>query len=252
MTGAIGTGMRDRLGLLRVTIPAEKEVVSFLAPSYDADAVIRFLVEEMRIDRPGRGFVYQTMAHAARIDTRLRLGRQVHAASIEQIVAAIDDLNRSTAWCKRFSAVDHDPGAIEASLLRDRAEITVVCTEGNAAAFTDAALTARASGATTSRVRSLYHIDDPSISSAAGKSVIHIAREKMPAIVEALSTTFESTCESCGWIQVVDSPVASAHRPWASRNRPDPGRVDRGALEKAQVSHHFTQNACQVFITIVK
>ncbi|TVR05005.1 MAG: hypothetical protein EA403_03750 [Spirochaetaceae bacterium] len=215
VTGAVGTGMRDRLGLLRVTIPADKEVVSFLVPSYDAEAVVRFLAEEMRLDRPGRGFVYQTLVHSARVDTRLRIGRQEHAASIEQIVAAIDDLRRSTAWRKRFSAIDQDPNAIESSLLRARSEITVVCTEGNARTFTESALSAGASGATTSRVRSLYRAHDPAISSATEKSIIHVSSDKVESILASLSATFESTCDSCGWIQVVDSPVAFAHRPWS-------------------------------------
>lgn len=216
VTRASGTGTRDRLGLLRVTIPAEKEVVSFLVPSYDTEGILRLLIEEMRLDRPGRGFIYQTPVHAARIDTRLRIGRQQHAASIEQIIAAIDDVTRGTAWRKRFSAIEQDQGPSTA-LMRDRSEVTVVCTEGNTRALLDAALAAGGGGATTSRARNLHAADDASTASAAAeKSVIHLPSERVHAVTSALFGIFEQTCDECGWIQVADSPLAYAYRPQAS------------------------------------
>lgn len=60
---ARGLGVRERLGLLGITIDAEKEVVQFVVPSDVADAVLRAVVVAGKLDTPGKG-----LAHVMRLE----------------------------------------------------------------------------------------------------------------------------------------------------------------------------------------
>lgn len=57
---ARGTGVRERLGLLRIAISPEKEVVEVVTPSEKADAIFDAMVEAGKLDIPGMGFIYMT------------------------------------------------------------------------------------------------------------------------------------------------------------------------------------------------
>ncbi len=151
----IGTGIRDRLGLLRITISPEKELVFLMVPSHDADGLQRLLIEEGHLDRPGGGFLYQTPIRAGMVDPLIRIGRQEHAASIEQIIAAIDDLKKGTAWRKRFFGMESTSENRNETTFSHR-EISFFCHEGEGDSFVHAAMQAGAEGATMSRVRALY------------------------------------------------------------------------------------------------
>lgn len=153
VTLGIGTGLRDLLGLLRVTIPPEKDVVHLVVPVHDTKSIIRMLIEHMSLNRPGRGIIYQTPARSGMIDTRLRIGRQEHAASIEQIITAIDELKNDTTWRTRFPSLDQENIGVSPPLLRNNYEITLVSDEGKAGELVSKALEAGAGGATTARVR---------------------------------------------------------------------------------------------------
>jgi hypothetical protein len=151
----IGTGIRDRLGLLRITISPEKELVHLMVPGHDANGLQRLLIEEGHVDRPGGGFLYQTPIQAGMVDPLLRIGRQEHAASIEQIIAAIDDLKKSTAWRKRFFGVEDISDNASVANFTHR-EISFFCYEGQSDNLVEAAMQAGAAGATVSRLRTLY------------------------------------------------------------------------------------------------
>ena len=151
VTLGIGTGLRDRLGLLRVTIPPEKELVHLIVPSHDTESIIQLLVEHGRLNRPGGGFVYQVPVSRALLDTRMRIGAQEHAASIEQIIAALDELRGSTSWRKRFV----DPKPRNLRFMRKQREIISSCREGYAGELVAAAMRAGATGATISRVQNI-------------------------------------------------------------------------------------------------
>lgn len=55
---ARGTGVRERLGLLRIAISPEKEVIDIVAPNDRADAIFDAMVSEGKLDTPGMGFIY--------------------------------------------------------------------------------------------------------------------------------------------------------------------------------------------------
>ena len=57
---ARGTGIRERLGLLKIAISPEKEVIETVVPAEVADAVFDAFVEAAKLDTPGMGFIYMT------------------------------------------------------------------------------------------------------------------------------------------------------------------------------------------------
>jgi hypothetical protein len=93
-----GVGLRDRLGLLRITIPVEKEIIWFLVPRSDAELVERTIIPRARLDVPGHGFLYKIFVHAPVVNLRVRQGKRVHAASMEQVIAALDEVRGSSDW----------------------------------------------------------------------------------------------------------------------------------------------------------
>ena len=150
----VGTGIRDELGLLRITIPADKEIVELVAPDHDAEGLLRLIVDECRLNQPGRGFAYIYPIHSAALSPQLRIGRQEHAASIEQIIGAIDELRGETRWRTRFASTEEQRGQAN-SLQRDEREVSVICSEGHSDAYVATASRIGVRGATTAKVRAL-------------------------------------------------------------------------------------------------
>jgi hypothetical protein len=102
-----GVGLRDRLGLLRITVPVEKEIIWFLVPRSDAELVEKTLIPRARLDVPGHGFLYKFFACAPVVNLRVRQGKRVHAASMEQVIAAMDEVRGSSDW-RRLGAKSGD------------------------------------------------------------------------------------------------------------------------------------------------
>jgi hypothetical protein len=93
-----GVGLRDKLGLLRITVPVEKEIIWFLVPRSDAELVEKTLIPRARLDVPGHGFLYKIFVHAPVVNLRVRQGKRVHAATMEQVIAALDEVRGSSDW----------------------------------------------------------------------------------------------------------------------------------------------------------
>ncbi|WP_461248354.1 hypothetical protein, partial [Treponema sp. R6D11] len=102
-----GAGLRDRLGLMRITIPIEKEIIWFLVPRSDAELVEKNLIPRAKLDVPGNGFLYQCHVHAPVVNLRIRHGARVHAATMEQVIAALDEVRGSSDW-RRFGSRRHE------------------------------------------------------------------------------------------------------------------------------------------------
>ena len=60
-----GVGARERLGLLSIAIDAEKDVVTMLVGTDQADMVATVIYEAAELGRPGGGFMYMTPLEAA-------------------------------------------------------------------------------------------------------------------------------------------------------------------------------------------
>jgi hypothetical protein len=102
-----GVGLRDRLGLLRITVPIEKEVIWFIVPAADAILVEKIIIPRAGLDIPGKGFMYTMYIHAPVVNLRVRHGKRIHAATMEQIIAALDEVRGSSDW-RRFGSKKHD------------------------------------------------------------------------------------------------------------------------------------------------
>lgn len=104
----IGAGLRDKLGLMRITIPVDKEIIWFIVARSDAELVEKTLIPRARLDVPGNGFIYRCFIHAPVVNLRIRHGKRVHAATMEQVIAALDEVQGSSDW-RRFGTRKHDP-----------------------------------------------------------------------------------------------------------------------------------------------
>jgi hypothetical protein len=102
-----GAGLRDKLGLLRITIPVEKEIIWFIVSRSDAELVEKTLIPRARLDVPGNGFLYRCFIHAPVVNLRIRHGRRFHAATMEQVIAALDKVQGSSDW-RRFGTRKHE------------------------------------------------------------------------------------------------------------------------------------------------
>jgi len=105
-----GMGLRDKLGLLRITIPREKEIIWFIVPRSDADLVEKTLIPRARLDIPGQGFLYKFSVYAPIVNLRVRLGKRSHAATMEQVIAALDEVRGSSDWRRIGSRKPAAPG----------------------------------------------------------------------------------------------------------------------------------------------
>ena len=101
-----GTGVRDKMGLLRITIPPEKEIIHAFPTTHEADHILEMMIDAGRLDQPGSGFIYSFPIKKGLVNTRVSRGEQRHAASIEQIVTALDHMKGNTEWRRRRTVVE--------------------------------------------------------------------------------------------------------------------------------------------------
>lgn len=98
ITYATGTGLRDQLGLLRITIPKEKEFLSIVVGPHEASNIMAKMINWAKLDRPGRGFIWQVPVRKGLINFKTSQKAIGQAASAEQIIAAIDSLKGDFTW----------------------------------------------------------------------------------------------------------------------------------------------------------
>ncbi|TGM78358.1 hypothetical protein EHR01_07830 [Leptospira mtsangambouensis] len=96
-----GTGLRDQLGLLRITIPKEKEILKLVVHSSDAEHAMDFIIEVGRLDLPGRGFIFEFPIGRGLLNTKVSLEGPKQAASMDQIISALDQLYGNMEWRKK-------------------------------------------------------------------------------------------------------------------------------------------------------
>lgn len=207
-----GTGMRDRLGLLRITIPAEKEIVRLLVPEHDSGNIAQLLIEGMRLNKPGSGYIYCTPVSAGMLDTQLNIGFQESAASMEQMIAAIDQLKDGTAWRQRFIDPESGYGVGNHNFITDHREITINCLEGKLSSMVAAALDAGAGGATTFRLRRILPSGDTSASAAREGALINVPGSICDQVTQAIIATHALNDDPTGYVQLLNVPLAFNYR----------------------------------------
>jgi hypothetical protein len=208
----LGTGLRDKLGLLRITIAAEKEVVLVFTSSLDAPAVMNMMIDEGKLDQPGRGFIYLYPIQKGIINTKTYQGNPRHAASMEQIISTLDDLKGGLAWRSRQIVAEGETRS-KRVFLENLTELVLVCNEGRADDLVKAAMSAGAAGATISKARHLSpeQFRQKHVSPARETCSMIIAPKLQEAIIDALEKAGAIDDAACGQIQIRPVPKACTY-----------------------------------------
>ena len=187
ITFGTGTGVREKLGLLRITIPVDKEVITFATSIHDADAVMDLMIDAGKLDQLGKGFIYQFPLNKGIVNTKVLIGMPKHAASIEQIISVLDEIKGSSQWRSRFGIASTDEGS-RRKYLSDLMDLSLICNEGRADDLVKSAMAVGATGATISRLKHIRPQDSnmAKISPAREISNMAVAEQQIPAIIDAL------------------------------------------------------------------
>jgi len=183
ITYGLGAGLRDRLGLWRILIPAEKEIVTMVVNSFEAEDIMNIIIDVAKIDQPGRGFIYMYPVRQGLINLKVSQSSRSQAASIEQVVLAIDELKGSAEWRRRrLSAVAGGAWGAEQSKkhLVGLSELLLHCDEDSGAEFVRIAM--ESGGAPGATITSYTAYGEP----AGGPNNVSPARESCSMIVATL------------------------------------------------------------------
>jgi nitrogen regulatory protein PII len=187
ITLGIGTGVRDKIGLWRVTIPAEKEIVNLVTTSHYVENVMEMMIDIGALYQPGKGFIYLYPIKMGSVNMKAYVGLSSQAASIEQIVSVIDEIKGGTRWRRReFSKYPASGKKIK--YLNDLVNFTLICNEGRATDLIKAAMDAGAGGATISKLkyRCTEKSESKKISPAREISEMIISENQIEGVVKAL------------------------------------------------------------------
>lgn len=210
ITFGIGTGLRDRLGLIRITFPADKDIVKVVVSSSEAREIFDALVDTGKLDQPGKGFIYMQPVDKGHLNTLIFRGRQRHAASMEQVIQALDTIQGNSTWRQRLQSAS---AATRRSrrYLENSVSIIITCTDGMAKDFVMAAMAAGAAGATVGKTRQVgFTTSDPSIHALEESHVI-VPESTLESILLAVETAglFGDQCH--GGILVKKVPSACTY-----------------------------------------
>jgi len=141
-----GRGIRDRMGLLRIAISPEKELIRVVVDNYDVEPVFNAMVKEGKLDTPGMGFIYTMPVDKAYVSLPSVIGANDELASKHQIIKAIDDIKGGTAW-RTLSSDTSGKGDTDKKHLSDLVRLSCVTERGKGDEIVDAAIAAGAPGA---------------------------------------------------------------------------------------------------------
>lgn len=199
-----GSGVRDKLGLLRITMPPEKELVNLVLSKHDTNPVMELYIEVGKLDEPGRGIAYVFPIKQGIVNTKISRSRIDQAASLEQMVSAIDSLKGGMEW--RKSSLERE-ATKRRDYLYNLSELNLICEEGRGAKLIEAAMGSGAPGATICKVR--YSTLDENLEMRRNfrencKMIVPASR--VPAITEALCKTgcFEGDARAILYAQPVE------------------------------------------------
>jgi hypothetical protein len=209
VTGGIGTGLRDKLGLVRIAIQAEKEVVHTIVSAHETKDIFDLLVDAGKIEQVGAGFIYASPVAKGIINSMV-IRDPRYSASIEQLIAAVDDLKGTTNWRKRsFGNVESDR---KHTYLHNLVNLTLICNEGRAIDLVRAAMKAGGSGATIGRLSYIHNDGNPrSISPAREMSELVVGEGKVEAITDAMVQEGIFNRETAGFIAYRPVSMACTH-----------------------------------------
>ncbi|NRA66336.1 MAG: hypothetical protein HRU19_17755 [Pseudobacteriovorax sp.] len=120
------------------------------------------------------------------LNTKLTTGPKYHAASLEQVITAIDQINGSIDW-RRTGFEDEEEDTKRDYI--DGADLHIICNAGHGVSLVRAAMAAGCPGATIEPMR-LLQLDDglstKKMSPARERSKIMIKHNKIKTIIDAI------------------------------------------------------------------
>jgi nitrogen regulatory protein PII len=206
ITFGTGGGLRDNLGLLRITIPAEKELVNIIMSEYDIDSVMEMIIEQGQMDEPGKGFVYMYKVKRGIVDTRISRGRRGQLASVEKIVSAIDSIKGTMEWRKSRLESGKDK---RRHYFKNFSELILICDEGYSIPLMKAAMAVGATGSTISQIN--YHSEcdeDCIIPPNRELCRMVVSESQVSAITEAIEKTGGFGDKMHGILYMIPAPKA--------------------------------------------
>ncbi|MEO0973670.1 MAG: hypothetical protein AAFX85_11300 [Pseudomonadota bacterium] len=93
-----GRGLRDRLGWLRITKEHEKELLMVLADEEDGEEIFDRMAHVGEFHLPGRGIMYSMEIDKGMFNLPGLISHHHRAASMQQIINAIDHLQGHSHW----------------------------------------------------------------------------------------------------------------------------------------------------------
>jgi hypothetical protein len=203
----IGTGVRDRLGLLRIAIPAEKEIVSLLVEPAEQEAALDALIAAGRLDQPGRGFIGAYPVACGIANPKSFRGQQRHSATMDQVISAIDELKSGTDW-RRRSGADGAPRTAR-RWLPARLNVALNCNEGGADRLLPIAMASGAAGATISKAKQHSPAGRPLRASPAREVIdFGLPPARLDALLRALHDAGAFTVETACFVETRPLPVS--------------------------------------------
>ncbi|MFH1350930.1 MAG: hypothetical protein ABII26_08315 [Pseudomonadota bacterium] len=205
----VGTGVRDKMGLLRITIPAEKEIINIATSPFDAEVIMEMMIEVGKLEQPGKGFIYLYPLKQGIINMKVTRGEHRHAASIEQIVAAIDHIRGGAEWRRRTGSGEKT-GKKNRDYLIDLVDLTLLCDGGTGTDLVGVAMSAGAPGATIARLKHVRPTDSPLsvLSHAREACSMIVSNNQVESILNALDEAGAFTDSCHGQVQLRRVPKA--------------------------------------------
>jgi len=141
-----GGGIRDKIPLLRMTKGPEKEFVWCVVDRSESNDVFTNMARAGRITEPGRGFMYSIPVSEGLINVSSTVSKSSHGASMEQIIAAVDEIKGSKDW---RTANDSKSTSLNTTFLKDLIGLYCVVPRDHYSEVYDAILEAGAPGVST-------------------------------------------------------------------------------------------------------
>jgi nitrogen regulatory protein PII len=132
-----GKGVREKLGILRIAISPEKEMIRVVVDQFDADHVFDAMVKEGKLDTPAMGFIYTMPVEKAIVNIAGITAGRSQLATNQEIIKAIDELKGGSSWRTHGAHNDHRK---ERKYLLGLSRLSCVVERGKGEALTQAAL----------------------------------------------------------------------------------------------------------------
>ncbi len=213
-----GMGMREKLGLLRIAIPSDKETLLALCDPADAEEAMEFISAAVGLDAPGKGFLYSFPIERGMADPLIHLDTGIrHVASLEQVIAAVDELYGNTRWRRRSSSDRSAEGrSARPPSAPGMACLTLYCRERRAEEHVRVAMELGAGGATLSSVSFVDLADREGARDARESADIVMRADLVDSVLDGLAITGFFSPDSAG---IAESTVVSSTASYRRRSR---------------------------------